>query len=407
MSRRALPLIAASALLAVVLTGCVPNRPGGAGASALTVDAADTGCTVSSTTVTAGNVVFTFRNTGTDTNEFEILADDKLRVVGEKENITPGQTITYVVQLQPGRYFTACRFRQVGDLVGMASLKVTGERIRASSNGSARESKAVADYVSYVRSQTEQLLPAVTRFADAYRSGDDPAARSLYVTTRAYYERIEPTAEAFGELDPGIDYREVDALAEGRTWRGFHRIEKDLWPPAPGAVNSDGTPADTGWAPSTPTERAGYADGLVADVQKLFDLVHGKSFSPGLGEISNGAIGLLDEVATFKITGEEDWWSGTDLADFAANLEGAKVAVDNVKEIAASRGSREATLVRTIDARFASLKALLARYDDPQTGYLPYGQVTQAQRKELSDSVNALAEPMSRLTSSVLGVPKS
>ena len=57
------------------------------------------------------------------------------------------------------------------------------------------------------------------------------------------YERIEPTAEAFGDLDPKIDFREVDAVADGLDWTGFHRIEKDLWPPAAGDLNSDGQDA--------------------------------------------------------------------------------------------------------------------------------------------------------------------
>ena len=74
---------------------------------------------------------------------------------------------------------------------------------------------------------------------------------------RTYYERIEPVAEALGDLDPRIDYREVDAKAEGLDWTGFHRIEKDLWEPAQGALNSDGeTDAWEDWRPSTPAQRA-------------------------------------------------------------------------------------------------------------------------------------------------------
>ena len=34
--------------------------------------------------------------------------------------------------------------------------------------------------------------------------------------------------------------------------------------------------------------------------------------------------GLLDEVATGKVTGEEEYWSRTDLWDFQANVDGAR-----------------------------------------------------------------------------------
>ena len=94
--------------------------------------------------------------------------------------------------------------------------------------------QAVTEYLAYVRSQAAELLPAVQAFAAAYAAGDDETARSLFAATRVPYERIEPTAEAFGDLDPKIDFREVDAVAEGLDWTGFHRIEKDLWPPAAG-----------------------------------------------------------------------------------------------------------------------------------------------------------------------------
>ena len=109
------------------------------------------------------------------------------------------------------------------------------------------------------------------------------------------------------------------------------------------ALNADGeTPAWQAWAPSTHNqERAAYGDQLIADVQELYDYVHSDDFQAALDEqgvagISNGAIALLDEVATGKITGEEDWWSGTDLWDFAANVEGSEMAFSLVQDFATS-----------------------------------------------------------------------
>ena len=37
-----------------------------------------------------------------------------------------------------------------------------------------------------------------------------------------------------------------------------------------------------------------------------------------------GAVDLLNEVSTSKVTGEEDRYSHTDLYDFAANVQGAE-----------------------------------------------------------------------------------
>jgi iron uptake system component EfeO len=230
----------------------------------------------------------------------------------------------------------------------------------------------------------------------------------MFPQVRAYYERIEPVAEALGDLDPRIDYREVDAVAEGLDWTGFHRIEKDLWVPASDALNSDGvTLAWQDWEPSTPEQRAEFGDLLIADVQELYDYVHGDEFidaleSQGIAGISNGAIALLDEVATGKISGEEDWWSGTDLYDFAANVEGSKMAFSLVRDFAVSSGPDGEQLVAQIDEGYAQLEAELATFGSLQDGFVSYSTLTDADTRALSDRINALAEPLSQLTVTVL-----
>ena len=388
---------------ALVLAGCVQNNA--PASTRLTVRIADSSCAVSRATATAGTVAFALSNEGTDVNEFEILASDKKRIVAEKENIAPGQTVTLVAQLDAGTYYTACKFQQAGPLVGRAEFTVSGATTALDARSSAATSAAVRHYLDYVRSQVQQLTPAVAALASAYQSVDDESARALFSGARVFYERIEPIAERLGDLDPRIDFREVDAVADGLDWTGFHRIEKDLWPPAVGALNSDGTSATLDWTPSTPSQRAAFGAGLVADVHQLSVLLNKPGFSLSLADITNGAVGLLDEVAASKITGEEEWWSHSDLSDVQANVQGAQAAFDSVKAIAVSRGAAGTKLVANIEKQFAAMNALLARYGSFESGFTPYDRVTAAQRKELSDQVNALAEPLSQLTHTVLGVP--
>ena len=116
-----------------------------------------------------------------------------------------------------------------------------------------------------------------------------------------------------------------------------------------------------------------FGQQLVADVTELYDYVHSDDFTTflddqGVDWLSNGAIALLDEVATGKITGEEDWWSGTDLWDFAANVEGSKMAFTLVRDFAASKGADGAALVEQIDAGYAALEATLAEYGNLERG---------------------------------------
>lgn len=397
---------AALGVAALVLVGCVAKADVAA-AEALTVTSTDTACDVSAATSTSGTLAFEVNNTGSQVSEFYLLASDGLRIVGEVENIAPGASRTLTVVAQPGEYFTLCKPGMIGDGVGRASFGVSGDAVAVTGDDAEQKQQAVTLYAAFVKDQVEKLVPAVDELTAAYVAADDATARTLFPQVRAYYERIEPVAESLGDLDPKIDYREVDAVAEGLEWTGFHRIEKDLWVPAQDALNADGvTPAWQDWAPSTPAERQEYADTLASDIAELNDYVHSDDFSTALDEqgvagISNGAIALLDEVATGKITGEEDWWSGTDLYDFVANVEGSKMAYSLVRDFAESKSEGPA-LVDDIDAWYAALEEQLATYGSWDTGFAGYAQLTDADKRTLTDLLNALAEPLSQLTGTVL-----
>ncbi|MCT2087374.1 EfeM/EfeO family lipoprotein [Microbacterium enclense] len=404
---RLLAATAAAGAAVLVLSGCVAKTDAAAGGT-LTVTSTADGCEVSAATATSGTLAFDVVNDGDQVTEFYLLASDGLRIVGEVENIAPGASRSLTVTAQPGDYFTLCKPGMVGEGVGRAPFSVSGDAVAVDGEDAEQKQQAIDLYAAFVKDQVGQLLPAVQIFTSVYAAGDDATAREQYPRVRAYYERIEPIAEALGDLDPRIDYREVDAVAEGLTWTGFHRIEKDLWVPAEDALNADGeTPAWKDWAPSTPAERASYGDTLVTDTQELYDYVHSDAFEQaltdqGVAGISNGAIALLDEVATGKISGEEDWWSGTDLYDFAANVEGSKMAFSLVRDFAESKGDKGASLVTRIDAGYADLEAALAAHGSADAGFVAYSQLTEDDKRQLTDLINALAEPLSQLTVTVL-----
>ena len=94
---------------ALSLTGCVANSsstPAASGSAAakdgapLTVTITDDTCALSAATAPSGVVNFKLANNGTVRNEFEILAEDKLRIVGERENLGPGTTSWWWILLE-------------------------------------------------------------------------------------------------------------------------------------------------------------------------------------------------------------------------------------------------------------------------------------------------------------------
>ncbi len=112
-----------------------------------------------------------------------------------------------------------------------------------------------------------------------------------------------------------------------------------------------------------------------------------------------GAVELLNEVSSSKVTGEEERYSHTDLYDFVANVEGAQKIYELLKPELAKE---DAELEKTIGERFAALQAELAPFKSGD-GYVSYEELKEEDVRKLSQNLDALAEPLSNM-GTILGV---
>ena len=380
MSRRTAGIRGAAVLAAgtaLLLAGCTstaqpPAADGAAKGGPIAVTASDTACQVAAVEAPAGNISFTVKNAGTKVTEFYLYGTGD-RIMGEVENIGPGLTRDLIVEVPDGgAYTTACKPGMVGDGI-RAVFTVTGSATRAVDQN-AKLAEATAGYKRYVTSQIEALVVKNKEFTAAVKAKNVDQAKALFPISRTYWERIEPVAESFGDLDPKMDGREDDERDPGVAFTGYHRLEKDLW--------VDGLQADS----------PAIADQLDADIADLQNRVKTVELTPV--QLANGAKELLDEVATGKITGEEDRYSHTDLWDFKANVEGSQAAVAALRPVI---DDKDKTLGPTLDQRFAAVDALLEGYRTPDGGFVLYTQLTEADTKKMSDAVDALAEPISQV----------
>jgi iron uptake system component EfeO len=364
-------------LLAVSLAGCSDSSTktgsGGSGSASgggpVTVLANDTACKVADTSLEAGIATFAVKNEGAKVTEFYVYAEGD-RIMGEVENIGPGLTRELRVELASGKYQTACKPGMLGKGI-RGPLTVAGEAAKAVDTDTDLK-EATAGYSRYVASQSKALVEKTTEFVNAVKAGKIEEAKALFPVSRTYWERIEPVAEIFGDLDPQIDGREAD-LEAGVPFTGYHRLEKDLW------VTRD-------VSESGPT-----ADKLLVDVKKVVALAAKTDLTPL--QLANGSKELLDEVATGKITGEEDIFSHTDLWDFRANVDGSKAAIAELRPVLLQR---DAALVKTIDTRFAAVDKALDKHIEGD-GFKFYTQLTRAEIRELAATVDALGEPISKV----------
>ncbi|MEJ7137108.1 iron uptake system protein EfeO [Amphibiibacter pelophylacis] len=233
-------------------------------------------------------------------------------------------------------------------------------------------SAETAAYKTWVEAQMDDLLKATQAFTAALKAGKLAEAKKHYAPARLFYERSEPIAESFGDLDPRIDNREAD-LQKDEVWSGFHAIEKILWT----KNTTKGTEA--------------LADKLLNDIKELRAKLPTAEVTPEL--MVQGAVDLLNEVSTSKITGEEEIFSHTDLFDFKANIEGA----EKIFEIfTPALQKKQPQLVTSLTERFKAVNTLLDKHRDGG-GYQLYTALSKDEIKALAEAVNKLGEPLAQM----------
>lgn len=367
-------LVALALPAALVLTAC--SSASSDGDATVAVTAGDGTCEVGRTSVPAGVVTFSVANKGSGATELYVYDATGTTILSEVENVGPGVTRDLVVELAEGTAVVGCRPDDASELI-RTDVTVTASGATAAASTSPALAAAVEKYRAYVAAESDALLTATTTFVAAVKAGDVATAKALYPAARLHWERIEPVAEVFADLDPALDAREDD-VEPGTEWTGWHRIEKALWIDA------------------STTGMATIADRLLADTTTLVGLIPTVELAPS--HLGNGAAALLEEVAEGKVTGEEERYSRTDLWDFQANVEGAFEAYSALRPVLAEK---DAALDATLATRFDALFAELSAYVDGE-GFVGYDTLTEAQIRVLADKVDALAEPLSRVTAAVV-----
>ena len=236
--------------------------------------------------------------------------------------------------------------------------------------------KPLTEYKLYVNANLRELVKGVQAFTDAVKAGKIDEAKKLYAQVRRPYERIEPIAELFADLDKSIDARADDHEQGEKSpdFIGFHRIEYGLW------VEK----STKGLAP--------VADRLLADCKELQKRVTTLTFPPE--KVVGGAAVLIEEVAATKISGEEERYSHTDLDDFQANFEGADKIYTLMRPLVEKQNP---AFVEKTTANFESVFKTLAKYRKPDGSFELYSKLSERDRKMLSGKVNTLAEDLSQL----------
>jgi iron uptake system component EfeO len=233
--------------------------------------------------------------------------------------------------------------------------------------------EAIASYKTYVVEQVGETITATKLFTDAVRAGDVAAAKAQYAPSRQGWERIGPIAGLVDVLDGRLDARVDDFDNESDPdFTGWHRLEYHLF--SLGSTN--------GTVP--------FADQLDADLVTLDEQIRALTF-PAL-EVTLGPGELIDEASKGKIAGEVDRYSGTDLWDLGANVEGSDALFGFLEP---ALEAKDPGLVDRIEPEFAAVDASLAEYRNPDGSYKNYSELTEDDKSRMGAELSVLAESLS------------
>lgn len=233
----------------------------------------------------------------------------------------------------------------------------------------------IAEYKLYVTAQVRDLVANTRSFVAAVKAGKLDEAARLYPSARQPWERVEPIAELFSDLDAALDARATDfkGAEADPAFGGWHRLEY--------AIFKQKSLQGTG----------PIADKLLADTLDLQRRIDALPLEPKA--VVGGPAVLVEEVAATKISGEENRYSGTDLWDFRANMDGSQKIVELLRPLIQQADPK---LLADIDADFAVVNQCLDKYKRGD-GWANYSEVTDTDRNTLRGAISALAERLAQL----------
>ncbi len=299
-------------------------------ADEIAVTITDTSCEPATLTVPAGKTSFRVHNASDRALEWEIL--DGVMVVAERENITPGLNATLTERLRPGVYDITCGL--LSNPRGKLTVVATAESEAAKAQPETRAFIGpLSEYRVYLSRRANELVKATEALSERIAAGDLEGARAAWLAARQPWRQMAPVAGRVADLANGMDPL-ADYLAQREAdpgFSGFHRIEYGLW--------VGGT--TDGLAP--------VAAKLATDAATLRDRLRTLDVAPA--DLAGNAAALASRVAD-QASASQAPYSGADLAEFSADLDGvAKSALLVEPLVAAADPAASAALRTALDTR--------------------------------------------------------
>ncbi|MBS7823980.1 EfeM/EfeO family lipoprotein [Wohlfahrtiimonas chitiniclastica] len=231
---------------------------------------------------------------------------------------------------------------------------------------------AIDDYMVFVRARLETVVTDLKALSVALENNDLNRAQKAYLSAHYAYETIRPIILVFGNMDRMINSPASAYLLQENdpNFKGFHAVEYALF-----------HQHDVHDALRENQRLLKYLRDLVkrAEIETLF-----------LPKLVQSAPDFAEHILENKLSGRDHYYSGADLSEINANLEGITAILTVLKP------HLDDAFVASVEENIHAIRQQLLPYDQAGT-YLPLDQLTQTDRQHLYGLTSQLAETLAQL----------
>lgn len=214
--------------------------------------------------------------------------------------------------------------------------------------------QAMTDYKIYIIKQLQQFVTHTDALTSALKAGNVSAAQELYVSTRVYYERIEPATISLHSLNQRIE-------GGGDNQIGFRYIAQLLW--------RSGTDS---------AQLSKPADKLASDVKSLQNELTMNSFETRA--MLKGALEDIAENERRSQEGSKQLSAQDFLSEQYASLKGLEQLYMVLKPLVEQESPQ---LKANIDKQFSKMNQWMSQYQTTIGGFEQLTSLKEGQRQAL------------------------
>lgn len=230
---------------------------------------------------------------------------------------------------------------------------------------------------SYMKIATERMRNVemlLTQLSEALEHNNLALAQQKYIEAHYQYESIRPVVLVFGNIDRMINSRAEAFLAREQdpNFKGFHAVEYELF------AQKD--------IKSALLEN----QKLLKNVKDLAKRVAIETIF--LPKLVQSAPDFAENILENKLSGQDNIYSGADLGEIVANLEGIDLVTAQLQNFIPQE-----LLQKTLPLDI-KIRSRLQKYMT-DTGFMPYSALTNEDKHALYGDVSELAEQLAQLRS--------